>query len=37
MWTCGGRGQAEMLLWIENGRIVWVQMMRLAPATEGSD
>jgi len=36
IWTCGERGQAEMLLWLENGRIVWVQMMRLAPVTEGA-
>ena len=30
-WTCPGRGQTDMLLWIADGKVVAVQLGRLAP------
>jgi len=34
MWSCGARGEAEMLLWTANGRVVWIQLFLLAPRAE---
>lgn len=30
-WSCGARGRADMLLWVRNGRVVWVQLFKLEP------
>lgn len=33
-WSCGARGEAQMLLWTQDRRIVWVQLFKLEPAEE---
>ena len=33
-WSCGARGQAQMLLWTQDRRVVWVQLFKLEPAME---
>ena len=33
-WSCGARGQAQMLLWVNDGRIIWVQLFKLEPAPQ---
>jgi hypothetical protein len=33
-WSCGARGQAQMLMWLQDSRIVWVQLFKLEPAAE---
>jgi ketosteroid isomerase-like protein len=34
LWSCGARGEAQMLLWTRDSRIVWVQLFKLEPAVE---
>ena len=29
-WSCGARGQADMLLWTQDDRVIWVQLFKLA-------
>ena len=33
-WSCGPRGQTDMLLWTRDGQIVWVQLGKLVRETE---
>jgi hypothetical protein len=36
-WSCGPRGQAQMLLWTRDSRIVWVQLFKLEPGASLGD
>src|SRR5688500_17615583 len=31
-WSCGERGETEMSVWLQDDRVVWVQLRKLEPA-----
>lgn len=35
-WSCGARGQTDMLLWTADGRVAWVQLGRLVRPEAGT-
>ena len=31
-WSCGERGETDMSVWLQDDRVVWVQLRKLEPA-----